>query len=223
MIRPNDLGGEPGLGPVEIEPDEPAFHHEWERRAFAITLASGYIGQWNVDQAREYRERISRDDYVRRSYYEVWLDGLEGLLDARGLVTRDEIAARRRDPSVPTGRSTGQRVLAGADVERRLSNPRASRLDVVVAPRFAIGDGVITLSSEPTGHTRLPRYARGRRGVVTADHGVWIFPDAVGNDLADVPQHVYTVRFEASELWGNVATPRSAVYVDLWDDHLQPA
>jgi nitrile hydratase len=221
VIRPNDLGGEPGLGPIEIEHDEPVFHHDWERRTFAITLATLYLREWNVDQSRAMRERISRDAYIKRSYYESWLDGLEGLLDSRGLVTRDEIVARRADPSIATSRSTGRRVLSAADVERTLANPRVSRLDVDVPARFRVGDAVLTSSSEPTGHTRLPRYVRGRQGVVTADHGVWIFADAAGNDLGDAPQHVYTVRFEAAELWGDAADRHFPVYVDLWDDHLR--
>lgn len=199
MIRPNDLGGVPGFGPIEIEPDEPPFHHEWERRVLAMYLATNYFGRWNMDQIRAARESMSRDKYIRSSYFEIWLHGIERLLDARGLVTREE---------------------AAADIERTLSDPRASRLDVDVPPCFEVGDSVRTAESTRPGHTRLPQYARGRRGVVTADHGVWIFADAAGRDLGFVPQHVYTVRFAATELWGDGANSRDSVYVDLWDDHL---
>jgi nitrile hydratase beta subunit len=222
-MRPNDLGGVPGFGAVEIEAEEPAFHHEWERRAFAITLATNYFGLWNVDQNRAVREHMSRDRYVATSYYEIWLQGLEHLLNARGLVTREELAARRRDPSVAITPSAGIRVLAAGEVERTLSDPRASRLDVEVPAHFVVGQSVITRKSTPAGHTRLPQYARGRRGVVTADHGVWIFADAAGQDRGYVPEHVYTVRFTATELWGDAANACDTVYVDLWDDHLEVA
>jgi nitrile hydratase len=219
----HDLGGMRGFGPIEIERDEPAFHHDWERRAFAITLASGYLGLWNLDQSRAMREQVPRGEYTATSYYEVWLFGLERLLDARGLVTREEIAAGRSEPSAAVAQASAARVLTAGDVEGVLARRRASRLDVDIQPCFAVGGRVMTRSADPTGHTRLPRYARGRRGVVTADHGVWIFADAAGNDLGFVPQHVYTVRFEASELWGDEAKRRDAVYVDLWDGHLEPA
>lgn len=220
MIRPNDLGGVPGFGPIEIEPDEPPFHHEWERRVLAMYLATNYFGRWNMDQIRAARESMSRDKYIRSSYFEIWLHGIERLLDARGLVTREEAAARRQDPTAAVVPGSGVPVLAAADIERTLSDPRASRLDVDVPPCFEVGDSVRTAESTRPGHTRLPQYARGRRGVVTADHGVWIFADAAGRDLGFVPQHVYTVRFAATELWGDGANSRDSVYVDLWDDHL---
>jgi len=223
VIRPNDLGGLPGLGSVEIEPDEPPFHHEWERRAFAIRLAAGFLGRWNIDQTRAMQEAMSRTEYLATSYYEGWLFGLERLLDARGMVTRQEVAARRSDPSAPVVRGDGDHALDAEQIERAVSNPHASRLDVDVPPRFAVGERVMTKSATGAGHTRLPQYARGRGGVVTADHGVWIFADAAGRDLGIVPQHVYTVRFDATELWGEDANPLDTVYVDLWDDHLEAA
>jgi nitrile hydratase len=108
-------------------------------------------------------------------------------------------------------------------VEKALRTSRTSKADEDVAPRYKVGDRVITKNIHPLGHTRLPRYARGKRGIVTLDHGVWVFPDTAGNGLGRKPQHCYAVRFEARELWGEAATSRDAVYVDLWDDHLEPA
>jgi nitrile hydratase beta subunit len=218
----HDLGGMQGFGPVVIEPDEPRFHHHWERRAFAITLAAGYLRQWNIDQQRAMRERLPPTEYLATTYYEVWLYGLERLLDARGLVLAEERAARRRDPTSPVARIERLRALAAHDVERVLGNAREDRTDDEVEPRHQVGDRVVARTINPVGHTRLPRYARGKRGVITADHGVWIFPDSMGNDLGPDPQHVYTVRFEARELWGDEARTGDAVYVDLWDDHLDP-
>ena len=97
------------------------------------------------------------------------------------------------------------------------------RMDVDVAARFKPGDRVRARNIHPLGHTRLPRYARGRVGVIEGDHGVFVFADASGAGLGKIPQHVYSVRFTAQELWGPDASPRDSIHIDLWDDHLDPA
>jgi nitrile hydratase len=223
MNGAHDLGGMHGFGPVEIEPDEPVFHHEWEARTFAMTMATGFLGKWNIDQGRFAREQMPPAEYLATTYYEHWLFGLEKLLHDLKLVDRAETAAREKDPTAPAVPVTGFRVLAARDVEKALRTSRTSKADEDVAPRYKVGNRVVTKNIHPLGHTRLPRYARGKRGVVTLDHGVWVFPDTAGNGLGRHPQHCYAVRFEARELWGDAATSRDAVYVDLWDDHLVPA
>ena len=223
MNGAHDLGGMHGFGPVRIERDEPVFHREWERRVFAMTLAAGFLGKWNIDQGRLAREQMPPAEYLATSYFEHWLFGLQSLLDDRGLVSHAEVAARMKDPKAPVAPITGLRVLAARDVEAAMRTSRTSKADEDVAPRYRIGDRVITTNINPVGHTRLPRYARGRRGVVTLDHGVWVFPDASGNDGGRKPQHCYSVRFEARELWGDEAPTRDTVHIDLWDDHLRPA
>jgi nitrile hydratase beta subunit len=223
MNGAHDLGGMHGFGPVEIEPEEPVFHHEWERRAFAITLAAGFLGKWNIDQSRFAREQMPPAEYLATTYYEHWMFGLEKLLHDLNLVDRAEIDARQGDPASPTTPVSGGRVLAARDVEKALRTSRTSEADEDVPARYKIGDRVLTRNINPLGHTRLPRYARGKRGVVTLDHGVWVFPDTAGNGLGRKPQHCYSVRFEALELWGDAASARDAIYVDLWDDHLEPA
>ncbi len=223
MNGAHDLGGMHGFGPVEIERDEPVFHHEWERRAFAINLASGFLGRWNIDQGRFAREQMPPAEYLATTYYEHWLFGLQKLLDDLGLVSHAELAARQKDGASPSAPVIGGRVLAARDVEKALRTSPTSKAHEDVAPRYKVGDRVVTKNIHPLGHTRLPRYARGKRGVVTLDHGVWVFPDTAGNGLGRTPQHCYAVRFEGRELWGDAVTSRDAVYVDLWDDHLEPA
>jgi len=213
-----------GFGPVDIEPDEPAFHSQWERRAFALTLAAGFLGRWNLDQSRYAREQMPPAEYLATSYYEHWLFGLERQLDEHGLVSHLELEARMRDsraPVQPVAAGPAHRLAAG-DVEKMLRVSRAARADDDVPPRFRLGDRVRTKNIHPLGHTRLPRYARGKRGKVVADHGVWVFADARGSSLGRVPQHCYSVRFAARELWGDDAPARDSVYIDLWDDHLLP-
>lgn len=214
----HDMGGMHGLGPIVREAREPVFHHEWERRAFAITMAAGFLGEWNIDMSRYARERMPAADYLAASYYERWLYGLELLLVERGLLTREEVETGRA-----RGTSAALRVLKAADVGKVLLKGGSARSSDKVSPRFSTGARVVARNINPVGHTRLPRYARGRRGVIDRDHGVFIFPDTNAMGQGPKPQHLYSVRFSGPELWGAQGSERDAVYVDLWDDHLDPA
>jgi nitrile hydratase len=224
----HDMGGMHGFGPVVPEANEPVFHHEWERRVFALSLAMGAWRRWNIDMSRFAREQQPPAEYLAASYYEHWLFGLEKLLVEKGFLEGDELArhrARIAAPARPAGRTRfdpAPGALRAAGVERMLRNRRAARLDDPVPPKFAPGDQVIARNTHPVGHTRLPRYVRGRRGVVDRDRGVFIFPDTHALGQGTKPQHVYSVRFAARELWGPEASPRDSVYVDLWDDYLEP-
>jgi nitrile hydratase subunit beta len=224
MNGAHDLGGMHGFGPVEIEKDEPVFHHEWEARTFALTMAAGFLGKWNIDMGRHARELMPPAAYLATTYYEHWLFGLEKLLTDFGMVRPGEIERRQREPAAKAAPPPpGLRVLQARDVEPALRKSRTSKADEDVPPRFKVGDHVRAKNLHPLGHTRLPRYARGRRGVVALDHGVWVFPDTAGNGLGRNPQHCYSVRFAAREVWGETASARDVVHVDLWDDHLEPA
>src|SRR5690349_16385588 len=178
-----------GFGPVEIERDEPVFHSEWEAKVFALNLATGFLGKWNIDMGRFAREQMPPAEYLATSYYEHWLFGLEKLLEQHGLVRHQELEARLRDTAAPARPVSGGRILAARDVEKALRTSRTSKADEDVAPRYKVGDRVITKNVHPLGHTRLPRYARGKRGEVVLDHGVWVFPDSAGNGLGRKPQH----------------------------------
>ncbi len=214
----HDMGGMHGLGAVEIEKNEPVFHAEWEARTFALTLASGYLGKWNLDMSRYAREQMPGPDYLATSYYEHWLWGLRKLVVDHGLVTAKELESGRRE-----AKASEARVLRATDVPAVLRSRIAARVEDDVPAKFRPGDRVVARNIHPTGHTRLPRYARGRRGVIERDHGVFVFPDTNAIGLGKKPQHVYSVRFTARELWGPQASPRDSVFVDLWDDHLEPA
>ena len=113
-------------------------------------------------------------------------------------------------------------LLTANRVQEVLKRGDRFRMDADLLPRFTPGDRVRTRNIHPLGHTRLPRYARGRVGVIARDHGVFVFADASGNALGKIPHHLYSVRFTASELWGPEASARDSIYLDLWDDHLDP-
>lgn len=214
----HDMGGMHGMGPVEIEKDEPVFHSRWEARTFALTLACGFRGKWNLDMVRYAREQMPPADYLATTYYEHWLYGLEKLLVEQGLVTAKELETGRAE-----GKASATGVLWASDVATFLSNRRHARLDDEVPPKFKPGDRVVARNIHPTGHTRLPRYARGRHGVIDRDHGVFVFADTNAMNRDKKPQHLYSVRFPARELWGTTASARDSVYVNLWDDHLDAA
>ena len=222
----HDMGGMHGLGPVEREPGEPVFHAEWERRVLALTLATGFLGRWNIDMSRHTREQMPAAEYLATTYYEHWLWGLEVLLHIHGLVRPEETEHRMAAPrpgQPPASPPEGISPLLAAELPARLRAGRGARLDDQIAPRFSPGDRVRSRNINPLGHTRLPRYARGRAGVIDRDHGVWVFPDTHAAGQGTSPQHVYSVRFAARELWGDEAPARDSVFLDLFDDYLEPA
>jgi nitrile hydratase subunit beta len=219
----HDLGGMHGFGRVDIERDEPVFHSAWERRAFAITLAAGFLGKWNIDMSRYAREQMPPAEYLATGYYEHWLFGLEKLLHDHGLVPRQELDARMRSAHTSPAPIAGVRILAARDVEAALRKSRASKADEDVPPRYKVGDRVVTKNIHPTGHTRLPRYARGKRGFVERVHGAHVFRDSAAAGQGENPQWLYTVRFSGPELWGEEADPSLVVSIDAWESYLEPA
>jgi len=216
MSGAHDIGGARGLGPVEIETNEPVFHAKWEARTFALVVAAGTHRKWNIDMGRHARERMP--GYSRATYYERWLHGLQTLLVEQGLVT-----ARELETGQAESRADDARTLRAGQVEELLRNRLRARVDQNVPPRFKAGDRVVARKIDPDGHTRLPRYARGRQGVIDRDHGVFVFPDTHAMTRDKKPQHLYSVRFTARELWGSQASALDTVIVNLWDDHLDPA
>jgi nitrile hydratase len=218
MNGAQDMGGAMGFGPVRPEADEPVFHAEWERRAFAITVAAGFTGQWNIDMVRSARESLPPAQYLASSYYEIWFEGLKRLLVDRGMVSGDELRdGRALGPSKP-----GVRALSAADAPAALARGGPSERPAVAPARFAVGDAVRTFEMNPSHHTRLPRYARGKRGTVVALHGAHVFPDTNARGLGEHPQWLYTVRFDAREIWGPDTTA-SSVCVDCWEPYLDAA
>lgn len=214
MNGPHDMGGFTGFGPVMPEQDEPVFHAEWERRTFGTVLAAGGMGKWNIDTSRHARERIPATTYWSSTYYEIWIAGLERLLLERGLVTNEELAdgvTRQAPPPVSKILRADQvaAVLAkGGPADRTLDRPA----------RFRPGDLIRTRNINPSGHTRLPRYARGKLGEIAAIHGAHVLPDSASAGKGEDPQWLYSVKFTTAELWGR--DRRDTVMIDLWEPYL---
>ena len=203
----HDMGGMHGLGPIGPDPNEPLFHAPWERRVMAMTLAMGAWGRWNIDVSRHARESIQGDRFLAQTYYERWFEGLTKLIDRSGLMVLDEaIPPLTAEAVVPT---------------MRRRNPYTRSKTATAA--FAVGDKVRAKVISPTGHTRLPGYAKGRVGVIVADHGVHVFPDSNAHGKGEDPHRLYNVRFTARELWGEAASAPDTVHIDLWEPYLDPA
>jgi nitrile hydratase len=218
MNGAHDMGGMHGFGPVEPEPNEPVFHADWERRAFALTVAMGATGEWNIDMSRFARENRLPADYLTKTYYQIWAAGTEHLVLERGLAAPDEIAAGH---ALHPSRAV-KRVLVAADVAKVLARGAPTDRPATAPARFRVGDQVRARNINPPTHTRLPRYVRGHVGVIDAVLGCQVFPDK--NALGDEdPQWLYTVRFSGRELWGEKADPTITVSVDAWEPYLDPA
>jgi nitrile hydratase len=219
MDGAQDMGGVQGFGPVRPEADEPMFHAEWERRAFALTLAMGAPGGWNIDMSRFAREDRPADDYLSKSYYQLWIAGLERLMTERNLVSREEIeAGRALQPPKP-----GVKPLPAEAVPVVLRRGGPTEREPLTQAKFVIGDRVRAKTINPPTHTRLPRYVRGHLGIIERVHGCHVFPDSNALGAGDNPQWLYTVTFQGTELWGADADPTVKVSVDAWESYLEPA
>jgi nitrile hydratase subunit beta len=203
----HDLGGMDGFGPVEVEADEPVFHDAWERRVFGILTTMMRQRLTNLDGFRHAIERMQPLHYLRSSYYEHWFTALATLLVENGVLTRAQLEAKAGG-SVPLS----QPLQAGAIVS---SMPSAA------GPRFPVGSAVVVRNLHPRGHTRCPRYVRGKRGVVTRVDGTFPLADVRAHSGERRNEYAYNVRFDGRELWGDSADRSVAVYVDLWESYLE--
>lgn len=234
----HDLGGMHGFGPVRPEPDEPTFHADWERRALAVTLATGAHGRWTIDRSRHARESLPPATYLTSSYYEIWLRALERLLVQSGLLPADALCPQAQadlpDGFAATPGESGESVsppespaaVAWPALRTALQTGSSYEREVESPPAFAVGAAVRTIEDHPAGHTRLPRYARGKVGHVVAVRGAHVLPDAnavpAGRPAPGDAAWLYTVEFDAPTLWGADADPRSTVAIDAWEPYLRP-
>lgn len=212
----HDLGGMQGFGPIEREEHEPVFHAPWEGRVCAMMRAGLRLGLYNLDEFRWALERMDPARYLAAQYFEKWLSAIERLYTEKGVITRDDLDARVEHP-----RPLSSRTGTPPDMGRVLNPaPSTARHTAAAPPRFHAGDHVVAKNIHPRTHTRLPRYVRGKRGVVDRVHGAYVLPDRSALGGPSDLEPVYSVRFDAQELWGAGAAPRDRVYIDLWESYL---
>jgi nitrile hydratase len=222
----HDLGGVDGLGPVVVEEDEPVFHSDWEKAAFALFPYNFRAGAFNLDQFRFGMEQIPPAEYLSSRYYEHWLHSVEHYLTRSGVVDPAELETRagyyRAHPDAALPHNDDPELVAFADAA--VGAGLSARRETDTAPRFAVGDRVRVRAEAPFGHTRRARYIRGHVGVIEAARGAFIYPDAAGNGAGEDPQHVYTVLFTAAELWGQDNAEANATSTfDVWEPYLERA
>jgi len=218
MDSVHDMGGMDGFGKVEPEPNEPPFHEPWEGRVLGMQRAMGYAGAWHTDHTRYQQERLPPHVYLSASYYQRWAAGMERMLVERGFVDPDELAAGKSlRPGKPLKRKlTADVVKAGLARGSFFRDPQGPAL-------FKVGDRVRTKNIHPKTHTRLPRYARGKVGVIEMQHGCHMFPDTVAIDKGDCPQWLYTVVFTGEEIWGPDGDPSMKISIDAFEPYLERA
>ena len=219
MNGAQDVGGMMSFGPIAPEPEEPLFHAAWERRVLGMVLACGALGAWNLDMNRLARESLHPAVYWSRSYYEIWLLALTALAENHGLVNRRELETG----AAVAGPRRGLPALRADKVAGLLAHGTPYDRPAASEALFDAGAMVRARNINPTGHTRLPRYARGKVGVVEAHRGSFVFPDTNARGRGENPQHLYTVRFAGTELWGEDCDPALSVSIDAFESYLATA
>jgi nitrile hydratase len=218
----HDMGGMHGFGHIERDKSEPVFHYDWERRVFAIRVAS----RIPIPGGSRYSiEQMPPGEYLNSSYYEKWLySRLKGFIDA-GVLTEEEFATRldqyRHNPDLPVPQREAPEAVR--QTMQRLLSWQSPRREQDIAPRFRVGDSVRARNLHPSGHTRLPRYVRSRRGIIARYYGVYDLQDTLPAGVQRPAQSMYAVRFDGQELWGESAEANSVVYLDMWESYLEPA
>lgn len=223
MSRIHDMGGRFGDGPVTPEEaDAPIFAEDWHKRALALTLACGALGQWNLDSSRHARECLMPSDYATFTYYEKWLAALADLLVHKNVLTEEELRLRS-----PIGQSPlAARAFRPEQVAPALAKGAPVTRESQIEQIFQPGDLVQTRQAENRhlagGHTRLPAYAARSPGRILRCHGAHILPDAHAHGKGEAPEPLYAVVFEAGALWAHAEHPGDDVVLDMWQSYLEP-
>jgi nitrile hydratase len=217
----HDMGGMHGFGPIERNENEPCFHYDWERRVFAMRVASPVPIPGG---SRHNIEQMPPADYLNTSYYEKWLQSrLKGFIDA-GVLTAEEIQSRmdqlRDNPGAPVPRREAPEQVQET-LTRLLAwhSPRRERHQIT--PKFAVGETVQVRNIHPPNHTRLPRYVRGKPGTIARYYGVYDLQDTMPEGMHAPTEPMYAVRFDSRALWGDAADVNSVVYLDMWESYLE--
>jgi nitrile hydratase subunit beta len=217
----HDMGGMHGFGPVPIEKENYTFKHDWQRRSFGLTQALASVAPYAADLHRQEIERMSPAHYLESDYFEKWIIATINLVRKAGLVSQQELNSGQKIFDVDLSKHVpveADELVAMMKKGMVLTYPAHTQV-----PRFTIGDLVRVTSDCPSGHSRAPRYVRGRFGKVVSADGVFQFAEMVAAGQGPSPQHCYGVEFASKSLWGKNAEADDLVYVDLWESYLEPA
>jgi nitrile hydratase beta subunit len=222
---PHDLAGVHGFGPVPYDPDDTVFHGAWERRVFGMQRVLNFHGiPPHIDEGRHDVESLGAATYFSAGYFERWLLATERRVVRRGVLTLEQIEERREELE----RAPGTPLPSNPDADMadrifaRVMGGRASKRVIDRERRFAVGDEILTRNVHHSGHTRIARYVRGKRGVVERLYNAFELPEVAAVDGESTPDYLYAVRFDARELWGESAEPNATIVLDLYEHYLMP-
>jgi nitrile hydratase beta subunit len=217
----HDLGGMHGFGSVEIETDEPVFHDDWEKRVFAMSMAAPFVVEFGDDQFRRQIENLLPQQYLKSSYYELWFEGMVGQLKELNVISDEELKQPAGVNPLSKHFNRSNQALADGLLNVVLQGESQAMPDVIGPHRFGVGNSVVTRAHVTSVHTRLPQYARGKMGRVIAENGIFVFADSNSVSYDPKPQMLYTVEFQAVDLWGDEARAGDTLCLDLWDAYLE--
>ena len=219
MSKAHDMGGRLDPRRIDITSSNIKFKADWEKDVFAITLALGFSGLWNLDRSRYARESLEPQDYLQFGYFEKWLAGLINLLGENGII---------KDGKESEGnfKKSSFRVLEAKNVKKLLHMGGPTKRDSATEKKFNLGETVSVRTNNGNtkvekGHTRLPDYVKGRSGKVIAYHGSHVLPDANAHFLGESPEALYSVEFKSQDLWDKFEHIEDSVVVDLWESYLE--
>ena len=219
MTRIHDMGGRIGDGKVSTEFSDIKFKHKWEEEVFALTIALGFSGLWNLDSSRFARESLEPADYLSFSYFEKWLAALINLLNENGVISE---LKDNNDQSF----EKEFRKLEAHNVKTALGKGGPTRRKETRLKSFEVGELVKIKNFHGNekvcgGHTRLPNYVKGRTGKIIDYHGFHVFPDTNAHYLGENPEPLYSIEFTSQELWGKHSTHSGdKVVVDIWESYI---
>ena len=213
------MGGRLDPRRIDITSSNIKFKAEWEKDVFAITLALGFSGLWNLDRSRYARESLEPQDYLQFGYFEKWLAGLINLLGENGIIQDGK-------ESEGNFKKSSFRVLEAKNVKKLLHMGGPTKRDSTTEKKFNLGETVSVRTNDSNtkvekGHTRLPDYVKGRSGKIIAYHGSHVLPDANAHFLGESPEALYSVEFKSQDLWDKFEHVEDTVVVDLWESYLE--
>ena len=219
MSKAHDMGGRLDPRRIDITSSNIKFKADWEKDVFAITLALGFSGLWNLDRSRYARESLEPQDYLQFSYFEKWLAGLINLLGENGII---------KDGKESEGnfKKSSFRILEAKNVKKLLDMGGPTKRDSITENKFKLGETVSVRTNNSNtkvekGHTRLPDYVKGRTGKVIAYHGSHVLPDTNAHFLGESPEALYSVEFKSRDLWDKCEHVEDTVVVDLWESYIE--
>ena len=215
----HDMGGMHGFGPIPIEEQETPFPQSWQGRVFASNLVLAVALGRSVDRFRFLIESMPPAQYLTVSYYERWLFSMLASIEESGILDEEDLTAIAAG-EIPESVDSGFDALPPEITRVLVNTPSGRRRDMSGPAVFKQGDEVRARTQHPAGHSRLPRYARGRCGKVLSDNGNQLLPDSSAHGGEPLMQRLYTVSFSARELWGDQANAMDTVCLDLWESYL---